>query len=118
MQVLEKRSTVLEISDLRTEFDTPGGIVHAVNGISYQVHKGETVGIVGESGCGKSVSVLSVLRLLPRPAARMMACNLRDLDDEALLLYPRLVDLRRAQVQFGDGRLPHFDDASFFAGIG
>ena len=82
MQVLEKRSTVLEISDLRTEFDTPAGIVHAVNGISYQVHKGETVGIVGESGCGKSVSVLSVLRLLPRPAARIVSGRIRFLDQE------------------------------------
>ena len=60
---------ILDVKDLRTEFETQDGIVHAVNGITYHIHEGETLGIVGESGCGKSVSVLSVMRLLPKPPA-------------------------------------------------
>ena len=62
---------LLEIKDLRTRFDTPEGVVNAVNGISYWVEPGETVAVVGESGSGKSVSMMSVLRLLPSPPARI-----------------------------------------------
>jgi oligopeptide transport system ATP-binding protein len=58
---------LLEVKDLRTEFPTGDGIVHAVNGISYTVMPGEAVGLVGESGCGKSISALSILRLVPQP---------------------------------------------------
>ncbi len=65
------RKAILEVEDLRTEFHTEEGVVHAVNGISYQLYEGETLGIVGESGCGKSVSVLSVMRLLPSPPAKI-----------------------------------------------
>lgn len=60
---------ILEIKDLTTRFNTEEGTVQAVNGISYNIEEGESVGIVGESGCGKSVSVLSVMRLLPEPPA-------------------------------------------------
>ncbi len=65
------RNVILEVENLRTEFRTEEGVVHAVNGISYQLSEGETLGIVGESGCGKSVSVLSIMRLLPSPPARI-----------------------------------------------
>jgi oligopeptide/dipeptide ABC transporter ATP-binding protein len=58
---------VLEIEDLKTHFFTRDGIVRAVDGVSYHVYKGETLGVVGESGCGKSVSALSVLRLIAKP---------------------------------------------------
>ncbi len=58
---------LLEISDLTTEFHTRDGVVHAVNGMSLDLEEGETLGIVGESGCGKSVSMLSVLRLIQPP---------------------------------------------------
>jgi len=64
---------VLEVNDLATRFHTQEGTVHAVNGISFHVAEGETLGIVGESGCGKSVSVLSVMRLLPQPPAEVSA---------------------------------------------
>ncbi len=64
---------VLEVSNLATRFHTNEGVVHAVNGVSFEVRKGETLGIVGESGCGKSVSVLSVMKLLPQPPARISA---------------------------------------------
>jgi oligopeptide transport system ATP-binding protein len=67
---------LLAVKDLCTEFITNYGVVHAVNGISYDLYKGETLGIVGESGCGKSVSVLSILRLLPQPPARIASGNI------------------------------------------
>jgi oligopeptide transport system ATP-binding protein len=62
---------VLEVKDLVTRFHTPEGVVHAVNGVSFHLDEGETLGIVGESGCGKSVTVLSVLRLIPEPPGRI-----------------------------------------------
>jgi oligopeptide/dipeptide ABC transporter ATP-binding protein len=60
-------TTLLEVNDLRTRFHTPEGTVYAVNGISYELPEGETLAVVGESGCGKSVSMLSILRLIPTP---------------------------------------------------
>jgi oligopeptide transport system ATP-binding protein len=68
---LDDKSIILDVHNLHTHFDTQDGVVKAVNGISYQLREGETLGIVGESGCGKSVSVLSVMRLLPTPPARI-----------------------------------------------
>ena len=65
-------TVLLEIDDLRTQFFTSAGTVKAVDGISYTVDEGETVAIVGESGCGKSVSALSVLRLIPEPPGRIV----------------------------------------------
>lgn len=64
--------TILEVEGLKTQFFTQDGIVNAVNGVSYRVDEGETVGIVGESGCGKSVSVLSVMRLIPQPPGKIV----------------------------------------------
>ncbi len=63
---------LLEVKDLRTQFHTQDGIVKAVNGISYEVNEGETVAIVGESGCGKSVGVLSIMRLIPQPPGKIV----------------------------------------------
>ncbi len=60
-------SALLQVSNLRTRFHTPEGTVHAVNGISFHVKEGETVAVVGESGCGKSVSMMSLLKLIPTP---------------------------------------------------
>ncbi|MBC7878483.1 MAG: ABC transporter ATP-binding protein [Anaerolineales bacterium] len=60
-------SALLQVTDLQTRFHTPEGIVHAVNGISFHINEGETVAIVGESGCGKSVSMMSLLKLIPTP---------------------------------------------------
>ncbi len=62
---------LLEVEDLVTRFYTEDGVVHAVNGISYTLDEGESMAIVGESGCGKSVSVLSVMRLIPSPPGRI-----------------------------------------------
>ncbi|MCS7286355.1 MAG: ABC transporter ATP-binding protein [Anaerolineae bacterium] len=63
---------LLEIKNLKTRFFTQEGVVHAVNGISLYLNEGETLGLVGESGCGKSVSMLSVLRLIPQPPGRIV----------------------------------------------
>ena len=63
----DNRETVLDVRELQTYFYTDEGVVKAVDGLSYSVHKGEFVGLVGESGCGKSVSAMSVLRLIPHP---------------------------------------------------
>ncbi|MBN1933515.1 MAG: ABC transporter ATP-binding protein [Anaerolineae bacterium] len=63
--------TLLEVKDLETRFYTQDGVVQAVNGITYSLGEGETLGIVGESGCGKSVSVLSLMRLIPEPPGKI-----------------------------------------------
>jgi len=65
--------TVLSVEDLRTHFTTRWGTVKAVDGISFDLRKGETLGIVGESGCGKSVTMLSLMRLIPTPPGRIVS---------------------------------------------
>ncbi len=63
---------LLEVRNLKTQFFTQDGVVHAVNGISYYVNTGETVAIVGESGSGKSVGVMSLIRLIPQPPGKIV----------------------------------------------
>jgi oligopeptide/dipeptide ABC transporter ATP-binding protein len=62
---------LLEISDLRTYFFTRQGVVQAVDGVSFSLERGRTLGIVGESGCGKSVTALSIMGLIPKPPAKI-----------------------------------------------
>ncbi|MCC6261098.1 MAG: ABC transporter ATP-binding protein [Anaerolineales bacterium] len=64
---------LLEIKGLETQFKTPDGIVHAVNGVSFGLKEGETLAVVGESGCGKSVTMLSVMGLIPSPPGKITA---------------------------------------------
>lgn len=63
---------LLNVQDLETVFNTPSGIIHAVNGVSFCLKEGETLGVVGESGCGKSVTMLSCLRLVPMPPGKII----------------------------------------------
>ena len=78
---------ILEIDRLKTHFFTRDGVVRAVDGVSYALYPGETLGVVGESGCGKSVTAMSILRLIPEPpgkiagAIRFDGRNLLDLSE-------------------------------------
>ena len=65
-------ATLLEVKNLKTHFFTMDGVVKAVDGVSYELEEGETLGLVGESGCGKSVSALSVMRLVPDPPGKII----------------------------------------------
>ena len=67
-----KDNVLLEVNNLTTHFFTQDGVVKAVDGISYNVHEGEVVGIVGESGCGKSVGAMSVMKIIPNPPGRIV----------------------------------------------
>ncbi|HEY5270784.1 MAG TPA: ABC transporter ATP-binding protein [Anaerolineales bacterium] len=64
---------LLDVQGLETQFKTPDGIVHAVNGVSFGLKEGETLGLVGESGCGKTVTMMSVLRLIASPPGKITA---------------------------------------------
>ena len=100
---------LLSVRDLRTQFFTREGVVHAVDGVSFDVRKGRTLGIVGESGSGKTVTALSIIRLLPTPPARIVGGEVlfggRDLttlpESELEDVLPRVyrVNLLNAQVQ-------------------
>src|SRR5579863_8023707 len=68
---------LLAIEDLKTHFFTRDGVVRAVDGVSYTVGAGETLAVVGESGCGKSVTALSILRLVPSPPGRIVGGAIR-----------------------------------------
>ncbi len=90
---------LLEIKDLQTRFYTDEGIVKAVNGVSYGMAEGEILGVVGESGCGKSVHALSIMRLIPDPPGKIEKGELifygRDLMD---LSDSEMRDVRGAQI--------------------
>lgn len=77
---------LLEVKDLKVEFKTDKGTVNAVNGVSYTLAEGETLGVVGESGCGKSVHALSLMRLIPEPPGRITAGEVL-FDGQNLLKY-------------------------------
>src|SRR5438067_11950790 len=63
---------LLDVKGLKTHFFTDEGVVRAVDGVDLYINKGETLGVVGESGCGKSVTALSIMRLIPQPPGRIV----------------------------------------------
>lgn len=69
---LQENKTILDVKDLKTYFLTDAGVVKAVDGVSFSVQEAETLGIVGESGCGKSVTNLSIMRLIPSPPGKIV----------------------------------------------
>jgi peptide/nickel transport system ATP-binding protein len=92
---------LLEVKNLRTRFKTDEGIVNAVDGISYFVDEGEIIGLVGESGCGKSVSQLSVLQLIPTPPGEI-ACGQAVFEGQDLLQFdskgPEMREVRGGKI--------------------
>jgi oligopeptide/dipeptide ABC transporter ATP-binding protein len=84
---------LLTVTDLQTVFDTNDGTARAVDGVSFTVGEGETVGVVGESGCGKSVTALSIMRLIPSPPGRIEGGHI-EFDGRDLLALPD-EDMRR-----------------------
>ena len=91
---------LLEVTDLRTYFTTDAGVARAVDGVSLQVEPGETLGIVGESGCGKTVTALSVLGLIPSPPGEIVSgSSIRFNDEEILEVKPaRLREIRGNEI--------------------
>jgi len=90
-------ASLLEVRNLRTTFLTSAGLVRAVDGVSWDIRQGETVALVGESGCGKSVSALSIMRLVAEPAGRIEA-------GEIVYKGRDLLKLSEAQMQEVRGR--------------
>lgn len=101
----QNNGKLLEVNDLRTYFDTDDGVVKAVDGISFQLNRGETLGIVGESGSGKSVTNLSIIRLIPNPPGRIVSGEIH-FNGEDILLLPveavRKIRGRRIAMIFQD----------------
>src|SRR5436189_2022806 len=83
--------SLLEVKDLRTYFNTEDGTVKAVDGITFELKRGETLGIVGESGSGKSVTNLSIIRLIPDPPGKIVSGEIIFNGQDILLLSPDTV---------------------------
>src|SRR5580704_6648257 len=89
---------LLEVDNLQTHFRTPDGIVRAVDGMSFAVESGETVAIVGESGCGKSVTANSILRLVPQPPGRIAGAVRFEGTDLLTLTERQMSDIRGNRI--------------------
>jgi len=90
-------TSLLEVKDLETRFFTQDGVVKAVNGISYTLEEGATLAIVGESGCGKSVGVMSLLRLIPEPPGKITG-------GEAFFMGRDLLKMKKDEIRRVRGR--------------
>jgi oligopeptide/dipeptide ABC transporter ATP-binding protein len=87
-----KGSVLIEVRNLKTHFYAEGGVVPAVDGVSFSIDRGETLGLVGESGCGKSVTSLSIIRLIPIPPGRF-------LDGEILFEDKDLLKMNKEEIR-------------------
>lgn len=98
-KIFKSEANLLEVRNLTTAFQTENGLVRAVDDVSFDVPRGQCVGIVGESGCGKSVTAMSLVRLLPQPAGKILRGRVMfDGEDVLKMSYSRLRDLRGGQV--------------------
>jgi oligopeptide transport system ATP-binding protein len=96
---MSPNENLLSVNDLRTYFETEDGVVKAVDGISFELKRGETLGIVGESGSGKSVANLSLMRLIPEPPGKIVSGEILFGGRDVLKLSPREVrDIRGKQM--------------------
>ncbi|MCR4302430.1 MAG: ATP-binding cassette domain-containing protein, partial [Sulfuricaulis sp.] len=86
---MSTKEKLLQVENLKTWFDTPEGIVRAVDGIDFDIAPGETLALLGESGCGKSISALSLLQLVPEPAGRIVSGQARLYGKDVLALPER-----------------------------
>ena len=77
-------SALLEVNDLSTKFFTPAGVVNAVTDVSFDLREGESLALVGESGCGKSITALSIMRLIPSPPGRIVSGSVRFMGQDLL----------------------------------
>ena len=85
---------LLEVENLQTHFNTPDGVVRAVEGVSLHVEAGETLAVVGESGCGKSVTAMSILRLIQEPPGKIKGSIRFEGRDLLALSEPEMRDIR------------------------
>ena len=88
MAVEPQNDPILEIKDLSVAFEVDEGEVQALDGVNLEVRQGQTLGVVGESGCGKSVTALSVMRLLPKPMGKILSGNISFMGKDLLKLSP------------------------------
>jgi oligopeptide/dipeptide ABC transporter ATP-binding protein len=96
---MSDRAALLEVRGLATVFDTDAGEVRAVDGVDFSLERGRTLGIVGESGCGKSVTALSIMGLVPQPPGRIVAGEVLFEGEDLLKVPPaRLRELRGARL--------------------
>ena len=96
---MSDRAALLEVRGLATVFDTDAGEVRAVDGVDFRLERGRTLGIVGESGCGKSVTALSIMGLVPQPPGRIVAGEVLFEGEDLLKVAPaRLRELRGARL--------------------
>src|SRR5699024_6638839 len=86
---MEKRKTIIEVKDLQTSFFTDTGEIPAVDHVDYHIQEGEVLGIVGESGCGNSVTSISVMGLVPRPPDKVVGGEVQFQDENLLQFYEK-----------------------------
>lgn len=98
-QIFKSDVNLLEVRNLTTAFKTENGLVRAIDDVSFDVPRGKCVGIVGESGCGKSITAMSLVRLLPQPAAKILRGRVMfDGEDVLKMPYDRLRELRGGEI--------------------